>query len=292
MKNKLLLLIYIRISVSMSWNYTNNGNDWIGQNCDLGTPNLSPIDIDMTIAQCNDSLAIDFYINNIEQNILMTLSEIPLTPVITVPNTFGVLFYTNENQIKDVYQPNQYIFRTPSENTINSKSFPLELQIFFTSSSNSTPVILSILFDTTQNENSSSIFMDFLLNLQNNKLNIETNKVFSDIKLNNIAKYNTEFLSVLNEFYMYKGTKTSTDCSVPYTWIVLSKSLLVTAADLSSYQNMLNLITSTQSNSRITQTLGNRIIFYKSNTCSNFFSNVIWFSILYGCVIFFVFKML
>lgn len=48
-----------------NWNYTNSGTDWIGNNCDATNTRLSPINIDLTIAQCDQNLSFDFYINKV-----------------------------------------------------------------------------------------------------------------------------------------------------------------------------------------------------------------------------------
>jgi len=291
---KILLPLWLsKLIATQNWNYTLAGADWNGKYCnDPNNLNQSPIDIDLSACECNDQM-------NLELNFIGTLQDVSKTQLklsgnpptfrMSVSPQFAHLYLKTSSEKSRFYRSQSYLFRTPSEHSLDGKNFPLELQIYF-SSIYDEPLALSILYDYSDQNSTNVIFKDFLSSLNSSQAwNNQT------IKTNNTMKeyinYNKLFLNKIN-FFQYNGTNTDTDCGQSLKWVILTDVLFVNQSDITTFQNILVNSTSFNSNARMQQDINNRTVYVSNSNCSDFFSNILWFSFLYGCVIFFVFKML
>ena len=189
---KMFFVFLILNFVTLTWDYGSGGSDWTGNSCESSSKVLSPINLDLTVIQCRTDILFDVYFNEtFPTSANLIFSENPKTPVIELSQDLGVLIYHPDNQQKQIYKPSKIIFRLESEHQINGNKSPLEAQIFFTSSADLLPIVVSILFE--KGDVSSLIFKDFVSELSSSQMNSSSKE--SDkysINLTNLSKYNNE----------------------------------------------------------------------------------------------------
>lgn len=269
--------------------YAFGGADWTADGC-VNSPNLqSPMNIETQFAICQSRNVVDLVWNSLTtENITITLSGDPLTVRVKVARTLLSLLYKRPGVMTKVFFPEEMVFRTPSEHTIRGVQYPLELQIFLVSTDD-TRVAFSILFAYSNTKMSSSVFRDFIMVLNQAK-NLTTNATIKGT-LNYSFEYKNLFPFTI-PYYQYNGTLTDQNCPGDVQWIVYASTLPVSTSDLSTYQSFLNASTVAATNSRKIQLSGNRPIHNGGVTCNNTYDRAIWFTFVFGAMVFFVFKML
>lgn len=284
------LLIYLALWMRRgeSANYINSGNDWTTTSCQvISNPAQSPIDINYMSCSCSASYEIDVVFNpQARAPASVGLSGDPSNLRVILDDTFGFLVFRSSVFASRLYYPRQMIFRTPSEHTNEGVQYPLEMQIFWTST-NEQNLVTSVLFDMTWWAPSSVFFLDFLT-LAKNTSRYNTTVSFSST-LRNSFEYQTLFSDSFQFFY-YNGSSTYGNCTPGLEWVVLKNRLLVNQTDLATFQSMLTTLTGTWNNSRAVQPNMNRFVAVGGITCSDFYSNLFWFCLFFGVVFAVVFK--
>lgn len=271
------------------WNYTKAGADWNG-NCSEGAHETqSPINIQLSHCQCNDqmSIQVDFAEDLASAKGVLKLSGNPGSFYIDVTQSFAHLYFKAQKGRSRLYKSKKLIFRTPSEHKVDDKSYPMEMQLQFTSIFDE-PLTLSIFYDYSDKNLTNAIFADTLRTV--------TNLTASPVKgvnvtFQNYINYN-KLLPEEPRFFHYNGSRTDTDCREEWRWIVVTDPFYLKYDDLMAYKTALANFTAVNTNARTEQDLNDRVVYVSSSMCTDFFSNVIWFSFLYCTVAYFVFKML
>ena len=249
----------------------------------------SPIDIPLDSLTCVPFFSVDLIFNSLYPAPITIVSQgNPKTIETLLPRNFLTLVYKKQGIKSELLSPSKMIYRIPSEHTINGSVFPLELQIYFNSPFDR-KLVLSILFNSTKTNSTSLIFTDFLNAFQNAPILNSTNNI------SGILSFSFEYSKLFshnNGFYNYVGGMTSDCFTEPVEWIILKDNLQVNMIDLSTYQNLLNVTTSWPNNTRTIQDIGNRIIINGGSDCETFYSSIVWFSLMFASLGYFVIKLL
>ncbi len=276
-------------SQAQTWNYTTAGGDWNGNCSSTVHTTQSPINIQLSDCQCNDQMSIQLDFAEPTTSVLgvVSLSGNPSSFYVKVSQNFAHLYFKAQKGRARLYKSNKLIFRTPSEHKLDGVSYPLELQIQFTSIYDE-PLALSILYNYSDKNLTNAIFVDTLRTVSKLTQNITAGV---NVTFSNYLNYN-RLLADEPRFYYYNGSRTETDCREEWKWLVLTDLFYVKTEDLALYKSILTNYTATNTNAREGQELNERVVYISSTMCTDFFSNVIWFSFLYCAVAYFVFKML
>jgi len=283
-------LTFVWRLLAQTWNYTTSGADWVGNGCDdFYNRNQSPIDIEYASCECNDRMSFEINFITKPDNSVLSFAGNPRTPKVSLTPDFAHLYFKAAQELSRLYKSRDMVLRAPSEHLLNGARLPLELQIYFRSVYDE-ELALSILF-TNSTKNTSNIIVEDFITTLNSGVPITSYAAKKNMTFYHFVNYNKIFENQ-TEFYYYNGSRTDIDCEVPVKWIVMSRPLTTNASDIESLVTVLKNVTRVENNTRMAQDLGNRVIYVSSDSCSDFFTSVIWLGFLYASVILIVFKTL
>ena len=215
MKKKLESLIFLfLLTISKSWNYEKNGNDW-KELCKK--ENQSPIDISPPFTY--KELKINFNYNNMNTEYLLyhDLNNLQLE------GDFGYLIYNDE-----IFSSSKINFYSPSLHSFKGYKYPIELNIIHKNSIGE-KIIICIFFKESDDDY-SLIFgkigfdnKDFL-----NMKPYEKIKIKEQI---NLSKY----LSEEKDFFFYEGRENEPPCENNSKFILLTDVLYINKNQLKNY---------------------------------------------------------
>jgi len=207
-----------------SYAYQNHGSDWTGT-CQTGKQQ-SPIDIPFNASKVylhrskGSQVALDFFYHAItsdtcNHNITMTNNGHTLE----IDGDFGHVLFGCGSCDRPKYNAIGLVFHTPSEHTIDGRSFAMEMQIIHQkdgSTGTDGLLMVSVLFrnKTTPGEN------PFLLSLgfTNSPATTGKSNVLSAcINLNLGLEY-----SLSGDYYSYQGSMSNPSCAEPVPWNILT----------------------------------------------------------------------
>lgn len=277
--------------LAQTWNYTSSGADWIGNGCDdFYNQYQSPIDIEYASCECNEKMSFEINFGSSKSvSSTLSFSGNPKTPSISLSPEFAHLYFRTSQERSRLYTSNSMVLRTPSEHLLNGVRLPLELQIYFKSIYEEN-LALSLLF-TNSTKNMSNIIVKDIITAINTGDAMIAYTAKKTVNFTNYINFNKVF-DDRSDFFYYNGSRTDTDCQTPVKWIILSQPLSTNSSDVESLVTLLKNVTKVENNTRMEQELRNRIIYVSSDSCSDFFTNVIWLGFLYASVILIVFKTL
>jgi carbonic anhydrase len=279
------------LTLAQTWNYTLGGADWVGKFCDdISNKFQSPIDIELSSCECNDKMNLELnFVEGVASPANLTLKGSPQSFGADLKPSFAHLYLKTNHGKSKLFKSSRMIFRTPSEHLIDGQSYPLELQIQFKSAFDET-LGLSILYEISDKNLTNIIFADYLSAVVGSPA-LTTAKPSKPINFDGYMNYD-KLLPDNIDFFQYNGTRTDTECGSQWNWVVLTTPFYVQQKDVDLFSQALTNTTKVATNARMQQDLNDRTIYVSSANCSDFFSNVLWFSFLYGAVIFLVFRML
>ncbi|NQY22160.1 MAG: carbonic anhydrase family protein [Campylobacteraceae bacterium] len=142
------------------------------------------------------------------------------------------------------YELKQFHFHTPSENNINSKSFPLEAH-YVHSSKDGKLVVVAIMFkEGDENKVLKKIF---------SKLPLKKNSTIS-LKLSAIDI--RDLMPINREYYKFIGSLTTPPCTQGVKWNVLKTPINISTEQIKQFFNIFG-----HSNNRIIQNSNHRVIY-------------------------------
>ncbi len=221
------------------WTYTGNeGPEYWGDlspefsTCKTGM-NQSPIDIDTTIFDA-DLPPISFDYN------MLTPSNITNNG-----HTVQVNIWSGGTVSIDGidFKLKQFHFHTPSENTINGQSFPLEAHFVHLSDKNEIAVVATLFKPGKDDPTLTNLWKKMPMNAGDS------------VKLDSNAIRPLEFTKKLTNYYRYNGSLTTPPCSEGVRWIVMKQALSVSKQQVEKLQQALK-----QANNRPEQPINARAI--------------------------------
>lgn len=274
------------------WDYKSRGSDWEGI-CKEGLEQ-SPIDLPNDVQAISSAVRPLFQyenINNISlennkegkykvgENIKIIYDDFALR---IYSNNFGKLVTVNGN----VYKANQIVFHTPSEHTINSQRFDLEMQVIHQGVSKGDygkKAILSFLFKAKPGVYNKFLEKLDFFNLPNP---IEKSRDITNPLFIPHVFYDSDdediYMTPPFSFYTYSGSLSEPPCSENTIVYVSSKVIEVSVTTLELFKEALripymedekgNIILGNMANTenyRQTQALNGRTIFYYEHTKYN-----------------------
>jgi carbonic anhydrase len=263
------------------WNYKNKGQDWECQ-CKEGKKQ-SPINLPK-IDECTKTRSIPRYeyssqdLNEFEFLISSNDTTNTKFNINDTDNNYGNIVYensflkiNNENMGKiitpdgDSYTAQQILFHTPSEHTIEGKSYELEMQIIHRNPLKGREVILIFLIQSQAGFH-NKFFNDLnLVNLPNINTNYQT--IQSKINIDDLFDSDINFSKTINKmpFYTYEGSSTYPPCSEHSIYYVSTEIMRVSVMTVNLFKEAMQ-----NPNTRKTQPLNDRKIYCYSNNEYNF----------------------
>lgn len=227
-----ILVFSAGIVYGLPWNYSDKGpsqwgtlnEDW--KMCQKGEEQ-SPINIQTTSVIKSDE-SLDFSYDTLSENITNTGHTLQINF-----NPGNAIEWMGEK-----YELMQFHFHTPSENTIDGKTFPLEIH-FVHQDSQEKLLVVSVLFEEGKpNPDIQAIIDTFPLQAKEKK----------ELQVN-INPFEQK------KFYHFKGSLTTPPCSENVQWIVMQHRAQASKEQLSTLSSMMG------KNARDTQNLGKRKIY-------------------------------
>jgi len=211
-----------KAELSETWGYaSNNGPSTWGGNC-KGT-DQSPINIDTSVMIITQEQKDYVNLNYIASKGLGVENDGH-----TIVGTGDALEFHKITQGGADYMLKRFVFRRPSEHTINGKQFVLEAQLQHESSEGA-KLVLSVLF----NEGTENAFLRQLNWKHLPKSKGAGNGITSDLKMNDlIPGYNQHNFF---RYYMYTGSSTTPPCDASVKWVVAKHSAEISTEQLSKF---------------------------------------------------------
>lgn len=179
--------------------------------------------------------------------------------VCTIQNNSGniVLDYDSGSYViynSIVYELDKISFSLPSSNKIDNSNYPMEMYLFHKSTDIGKVLIVSVFLDVNDASSKSKAFFDMLSS--------DLPKISGSEKYYNTPEDWNVFnaLPEIKAFYTYNGSLVQHPCTENVTWIVMDTP---TNIGTGSYRNLKSII---GKNSRHTQKLNNRVVYYNPNS--------------------------
>lgn len=187
---------------------------------------------------------------NITNTVKSTLSELDIayeeTPLRVINNGHAIqidylpgssLYVADEDQ-----RVLQFHFHTPSENTVNGVSYPMEMHIVHANTAGALTVVAVFIEEGKANETFAAIINNAPL----------TKGVYVSSKLINVDAL---LPSKVQNFYNYSGSLTTPPCSESVNWIVMEKPITFSAEQILAFEHIMHI------NNRPLQATNGRTIF-------------------------------
>ena len=212
---------------------------------DLGPQHWSSLDEKYTM--CSNGLSQSPI--NITNTIQSNLPQIVLKNI-TKANDFKNNGHTIQVSFKKgntlslnnkIYELKQMHFHAPSENKINSKSYPMEAHLVH-SSKKGELLVLALMFEYGEENIMINQLLRNLPKVQNEKHTLK-----SDIYVYNILPTN-------KDYYSFTGSLTTPPCSEGVTWLVLKNAVTLSTSQLKDFEEVM------PTNNRPLQKLNSRYI--------------------------------
>ncbi len=210
----------------------------------------TPINIDDSkVRECNETCNLTArYVNS-----KCFIANNNKTPIIRVSSGNYIKF-------RDVlYELNRITLHTPSMHTLNGDLYDLEICMYHCRNASdcntSGGVAFSILFQRGSAESTANYFLSQFIN----KIPAEETTQEIDVKVS--VDWNPELLlPPTKSFYYYKGSLPHPPCTENWTWIIFEDIQTIDETTIEILEN------SFKDNTRPTQPLGDRSIYYNGNT--------------------------
>jgi len=249
-----------------AFSYSQNGKDWAGT-CASGQ-HQSPINLETeneattTCVRYGEDAAKHHTINY-HYTLAQNLSMVNNGYTLRVSADLGFVTLGGCNPCSgDEYDVKQFHFHTPSEHTINNKSFAMELHIVHQKKGSSGVqdlLFVSILFYIQPEGGFPNAFLE----------NIDWNHLPSSNGANNIINGFVDLgrlkEAFRGEYYTYHGSLTAPGCSETVKWFVMKRPLGVTKHQAAKIQALFQQNTNFaggQGNNRAVQPLNGRKVFW------------------------------
>ena len=293
---QLILLAF----VCYAKDYLDGGVNWPEPSCDpSNNPKLSPIVVRREKTQCNQEYLMDMYFFNLgSQEISISYRGDPKTIRISTAQSFSQLFLRSGNSRIASYSLKEIVFRYPPEHKIANDHADVEGQYNYTIDAEFEDIDLpkeltmSIFYVKDDIENTSGLFYSIIKSI--GELNMDTVRSTSAgqpivATIDSLGALNSVFDRPF-KFLAYEGTDTDNDCSNERFWILIEERVPLSATLIEAYAGYIKELSSFEGNARIIDNQNEIVVYNCGIKCDEFFEAFLWSFILYGAVLYLIYK--
>ncbi|MBL7814697.1 MAG: carbonic anhydrase family protein [Saprospiraceae bacterium] len=137
----------------------------------------------------------------------------------------------------------QFHTHTPSEHTIDGKSYPLEIHFVHKNATTGKLAVIGVMFSEGAENVTLAKFVGNLPTKTDGKYDLATDNYTA-----------TDLMPTSQSYYTYAGSLTTPPCSETVTWLVMKTPMTASAAQIAAFKNI------ESSNNRPIQSLNGRIL--------------------------------